>query len=56
MHAFFAMPLPLKLTAKRSEDNPRGYFNDEFTKQKLDRKEGFDFGSPNATHDADSSR
>ena len=44
MHAFFALPLPVKLAAKRSVDNSRGYYNDEFTKQKLDMKEGFDFG------------
>ena len=30
------------LQVKRTQDNPNGYFNDEFTKQALDLKEGFD--------------
>jgi hypothetical protein len=40
---FFALPLDVKKGAKRSQDNSMGYFNDEFTKQKMDLKEGFDF-------------
>lgn len=40
---FFALPLATKKSAKRSVDNSMGYFNDEFTKQKMDLKEGFDF-------------
>lgn len=40
---FFALPLEVKKGAARSQDNSMGYFNDEFTKQKLDLKEGFDF-------------
>ncbi|GAB4820061.1 hypothetical protein N2152v2_007107 [Parachlorella kessleri] len=31
-----------ELEVKRTQDNPNGYFNDEFTKQALDLKEGFD--------------
>jgi hypothetical protein len=37
------LPLDVKKGAKRSQDNSMGYFNDEFTKQKMDLKEGFDF-------------
>jgi hypothetical protein len=33
---------PLALQAKRSKENPLGYFDDELTKQILDLKEGFD--------------
>jgi len=40
---FFALPLATKQSAKRSMDNSMGFFNDEFTKQKMDLKEGFDF-------------
>jgi len=40
---FFAKPLPEKLSCKRSADNSMGYFNDEYTKRKMDIKEGFDF-------------
>lgn len=40
---FFALPLEAKKAAKRSQDNSMGYFNDEYTKQKMDLKEGFDF-------------
>lgn len=43
MKQFFALPLPEKEACKRSKDNSMGYFNDEFTKQKLDLKEGLDF-------------
>ncbi|KAL4425425.1 hypothetical protein ABPG75_009441 [Micractinium tetrahymenae] len=41
--AFFALPLEEKLKVKRTLDNPNGFFNDEYTKQILDLKEGFDF-------------
>jgi len=41
---FFNLPKEKKLSVKRSSDNSRGYFNDEFTKRKLDWKEGYDFG------------
>lgn len=43
MKQFFALPLATKQSAKRSMDNSMGFFNDEFTKQKMDLKEGFDF-------------
>lgn len=56
MRTFFALPLPVKLGAKRSVDNPRGYYNDEYTKQKLDQKEGFDFGAPVLPDDAEPHR
>lgn len=56
MRTFFALPLQVKLGAKRSADNPRGYYNDEYTKQKLDQKEGFDFGAPVLPDDAEPSR
>ena len=32
------------ISCRRTVDNARGFFNDELTKQKLDLKEGFDFG------------
>lgn len=40
---FFALPLDVKKGARRTQDNSMGYFNDEYTKQKMDLKEGFDF-------------
>eukprot|EP00670_Eutreptiella_braarudii_P028647 CAMPEP_0174379148 /NCGR_PEP_ID=MMETSP0811_2-20130205/122517_1 /TAXON_ID=73025 ORGANISM="Eutreptiella gymnastica-like, Strain CCMP1594" /NCGR_SAMPLE_ID=MMETSP0811_2 /ASSEMBLY_ACC=CAM_ASM_000667 /LENGTH=373 /DNA_ID=CAMNT_0015531591 /DNA_START=119 /DNA_END=1240 /DNA_ORIENTATION=- len=41
---FFLQPKDVKQKVKRSEDNARGWFDDEFTKQTRDWKEGFDFG------------
>lgn len=43
MKKFFALPLDVKQGARRTQDNSMGYFNDEYTKQKMDLKEGFDF-------------
>jgi len=50
MKEFFALPLESKMKVKRSQDNARGFFNDEFTKQKIDWKEGFDFGAKPFPH------
>lgn len=44
MTNFFHAPKALKNTVRRSEDNSRGYADDEFTKQRVDRKEVFDVG------------
>lgn len=43
MQAFFALPADEKRAVKRDQSNAYGYFDDEFTKQSLDLKEGFDF-------------
>jgi len=42
--AFFALPQHVKYGLRRSVDNSRGFFDDEFTKRKRDWKEGLDFG------------
>lgn len=42
--AFFALPLNIKESVRRSKDNPRGYYNRELTKNTRDMKEVFDFG------------
>lgn len=47
MRLFFSQPLELKKSVKRSENNSRGYANDELTKQRLDLKEVYDFGPSN---------
>eukprot|EP00667_Euglena_gracilis_P007714 EG_transcript_7789 len=41
---FFALPEEVKRQVKRTEENSRGWFDDELTKQQLDWKQGFDFG------------
>mmetsp|Transcript_12494 Transcript_12494/g.14196 ORF Transcript_12494/g.14196 Transcript_12494/m.14196 type:complete len:353 (+) Transcript_12494:54-1112(+) len=47
---FMRTPLNEKEQVKRSADNPRGWFNDELTKQTLDFKEGFDVGFEGKFH------
>jgi len=42
--AFFALPKSEKSFVKRSDTNPRGWFDDELTKRKPDWKEAFDVG------------
>jgi isopenicillin N synthase-like dioxygenase len=39
------LPVEEKKLVKRNASNSRGYFNDEFTKQKADWKEGIDIGA-----------
>ena len=41
---FFGLPKDVKQRIKRTSSNSRGWFDDEFTKQKLDWKEGLDIG------------
>jgi len=41
---FFALPAREKQVAARSEDNSRGYYDRELTKNQRDMKEVFDFG------------
>jgi len=41
---FFNLPKSVKYGIRRSEENSRGFFDDEFTKRKRDWKEGLDFG------------
>jgi len=41
---FFELPAEVKERARRTEGNSRGWYNDGFTKQKVDWKESFDFG------------
>jgi isopenicillin N synthase-like dioxygenase len=54
MRLFFQLPLEEKLKIRRSENNSRGFANDELTKQKRDWKEIFDFGNiPRADLDED---
>jgi isopenicillin N synthase-like dioxygenase len=43
---FFDLPKVEKLKVKRSENNSRGFADDELTKQRRDWKEIFDFGGP----------
>jgi len=47
---FFTEPREVKLQAKRTADNARGWFDDELTKRVVDWKEGFDFGHKPAPH------
>jgi isopenicillin N synthase-like dioxygenase len=42
---FFALPVEVKRSVARSEDNSRGYYDRELTKNARDMKEVFDFGS-----------
>uniref|UniRef100_A0A7S2G393 Fe2OG dioxygenase domain-containing protein n=1 Tax=Octactis speculum TaxID=3111310 RepID=A0A7S2G393_9STRA len=44
MKAFFQLSLEEKLKVKRTNDNSRGFADDELTKQRRDWKELFDFG------------
>ncbi|KAJ0410800.1 hypothetical protein ATCC90586_010123 [Pythium insidiosum] len=44
MRAFFRLPKELKKTISRHATNSRGYFDNELTKNKVDWKEGLDFG------------
>ncbi|GLE02532.1 hypothetical protein PINS_up011370 [Pythium insidiosum] len=44
MRAFFRLPKELKKTISRHATNSRGYFDHELTKNKVDWKEGLDFG------------
>ncbi|KAJ8904179.1 hypothetical protein NDN08_000706 [Rhodosorus marinus] len=41
---FFKSDSGVKMRVKRSEDNARGFMNDELTKNERDAKEAFDFG------------
>ena len=41
---FFGLPKDVKQRIKRTPSNSRGWFDDEFTKQKLDWKQGLDIG------------
>ena len=41
---FFSLPQDTKHAIKRNPANSRGWFNDEFTKQRLDWKECVDIG------------
>mmetsp|Transcript_18816 Transcript_18816/g.28418 ORF Transcript_18816/g.28418 Transcript_18816/m.28418 type:complete len:409 (-) Transcript_18816:177-1403(-) len=43
---YFALPREIKLSYKRRDDNARGYFDDELTRQKRDWKECLDVGVP----------
>lgn len=43
---FFALPIEVKESILRSKDNPWGYYNNELTKNKRDKKEVFDFTRP----------
>jgi isopenicillin N synthase-like dioxygenase len=47
MQWFFALPAEAKQTVARSEENSRGYYNNELTKNIRDMKEVFDFGFKN---------
>eukprot|EP00550_Attheya_septentrionalis_P001772 CAMPEP_0198280288 /NCGR_PEP_ID=MMETSP1449-20131203/384_1 /TAXON_ID=420275 /ORGANISM="Attheya septentrionalis, Strain CCMP2084" /LENGTH=400 /DNA_ID=CAMNT_0043975595 /DNA_START=23 /DNA_END=1225 /DNA_ORIENTATION=+ len=46
MQLFFSLPYDTKIKCKRREDNSRGYFDDELTKQRRDWKEALDVGVP----------
>ena len=50
MQWFFALPAEAKQSVARSEDNSRGYYNNELTKNIRDMKEVFDFGFKNETN------
>jgi isopenicillin N synthase-like dioxygenase len=43
---FFDLPVAAKESILRSKDNPWGYYNNELTKNKRDKKEVFDFTRP----------
>eukprot|EP01038_Epipyxis_sp_PR26KG_P010876 gene10876-14595_t len=44
MKTFFKLPLEEKKLVERTESNSRGYTNQEYTKQRLDKKEVLDIG------------
>lgn len=54
MARFFELPAETKRAIRRSATNPFGYYDDEYTKNKKDWKEVFDF-SPRYDEDADAS-
>jgi len=59
MRWFFALPHEVKQTIARSEENSRGYYNNELTKNIRDMKEVFDFGfksDPNLSDDHELNR
>lgn len=43
---FFHLPRPVKQSVARSEENSRGFYDRELTKNTRDMKEVFDFGAP----------
>eukprot|EP00164_Ancoracysta_twista_P015488 GFYU01025609.1.p1 GENE.GFYU01025609.1~~GFYU01025609.1.p1 ORF type:complete len:415 (-),score=102.03 GFYU01025609.1:92-1303(-) len=49
--ALFSMERDVKLSFKRTESNSKGWYDDEFTKQRLDWKQGFDFGAQDGSLD-----
>jgi isopenicillin N synthase-like dioxygenase len=56
MHWFFALPPAVKQSLARSEENSRGYYNNELTKNIRNIKEVFDFKfkiNPNLSDDHD---
>jgi isopenicillin N synthase-like dioxygenase len=46
MHDFFALPASAKRRIKRDGRNARDWYDDEFTKQRIDWKQGLDVGVP----------
>lgn len=46
MRDFFALPAPTKRLIKRDGGNARGWYDDEYTKQRRDWKQGLDVGVP----------
>jgi isopenicillin N synthase-like dioxygenase len=46
MPEFFNLPAPTKRLMKRDSGNARGWYDDEFTKQRRDWKQGLDIGVP----------
>lgn len=50
--AFFDLPKDVKAKVKRTSENSKGWYDDEFTKNKLDWKEGFDLGAQDGSLDA----
>uniref|UniRef100_K3WAM6 Fe2OG dioxygenase domain-containing protein n=1 Tax=Globisporangium ultimum (strain ATCC 200006 / CBS 805.95 / DAOM BR144) TaxID=431595 RepID=K3WAM6_GLOUD len=46
VRSFFALPKEIKNTVRRRQDNARGYFDQELTKNKFDCKEVFDLTGP----------
>ncbi len=53
MHWFFALAPEVKQSVARSEENSRGYYNSELTKNIRDMKEVFDFGFKSDMHLSD---
>ena len=51
MDEFFHLPREALGAIKRTQENSRGYFDDELTKNKLDWKRCFDFGAQNGSLD-----